>query len=115
MKKLKQRANLNRQAVKLGIAAEDMPLHIEEPELQRRVMEVDRHGREASFWLFAVVTALGISDRARPCLVRVFHPPDLAQLRIIFVGCNTLIHTSDKKRDNRQYDVNCSPSRSSFW
>jgi hypothetical protein len=54
MKKLKLRADLRKRALELGVSIQDPSLFKDEQELQRRVMEAERHRREASLWLLAL-------------------------------------------------------------
>ncbi|GBE39130.1 hypothetical protein BMS3Bbin08_01749 [bacterium BMS3Bbin08] len=54
-KKLEERAN------ELGVSLHEVYTgrgHLVEPELQRRVMEVERSQREARLWLIALISAI---------------------------------------------------------
>jgi len=64
VKRLKQGQELRDRAKKLGVSLEQLPRGeppvtvLNEPEIQRRVMEAERHNREASLWLLALVSAI---------------------------------------------------------
>jgi hypothetical protein len=65
MRRLKEKEGLRRQAKKLGVSLEQLPgkpeppiTILNDPEIQRRVMEAQRHKREGSLWLLALLSAI---------------------------------------------------------
>lgn len=82
MKSLKQGQELRKSAKDFGVSLEGLPhpdqphlTVLNDPEIQRRVMEAERHKREASLWLLALLSAAAsiISAVAAWCAILTRH------------------------------------------
>lgn len=64
MRRLKKGQELRNRAMELGVSLEQLPHReppitvLNEPEIQRRVMEAERHRRDSSLWLLALISAV---------------------------------------------------------
>ncbi len=72
-KKLLQGEELVKRATELGVSLGN--LSNSEPELQRRVIEAERHRRDASLWTLALVSAVASMLSAAAAWLAVAHAP----------------------------------------